>query len=85
MRISQREELRNETERCLIHLYVWLLTTKGHNMAAVFMNKFPGDSFLHNLLHLSMTQQMLDDWFIYVPQFAHVHTVCEGAFWLTVW
>lgn len=21
-------------------------------MAAVFMNKFPGDSFLHNLLHL---------------------------------
>lgn len=37
-------------------------------MAAVFVNKFPGDSFLHNLLHLSMTWQMLDDSFINMPQ-----------------
>lgn len=59
----------------MIDLCVWLLTTKGHNMAAVFMNKFPGDSFLHNLLHLSMTQQLLDDSFINMPQIAHKQSV----------
>lgn len=62
------------SKRRVIHLYVWLLTTKGHNMAAVFMNKFPGDGFLHNLLHLSMTWQMLDDSFINMPQLAHTYT-----------
>lgn len=31
---------------------VQILTTKGHDVAAVFVHKFPGDSFLHNLLHL---------------------------------
>lgn len=31
---------------------VCLLTTKRHDVAAVFVNKLPGDRFLHNLLHL---------------------------------
>lgn len=54
----------------------WLLTTEGHNMAAVFVDKFPGDSFLHNLLHLSTTQQMLDDSFAYMmPRMAHKQRV----------
>lgn len=44
-------------------------------MAAVFMNKFPGDSFLHDLLHLLMTHQMLDESLINVPQLqAHTGT-----------
>lgn len=30
----------------------WLLTTEGHDVAAVFVNKLPGDSLLHYLLHL---------------------------------
>lgn len=42
-------------------------------MAAVFVNKFPRDSFLHNLLHLSMTWQILDDSFINIPQLGHMH------------
>lgn len=51
-------------------------------MAAVFVNKFPGDGFLHNLLHLSMTWQMLDDSFINtMPQLTLAH-VCEGARWI---
>lgn len=53
-------------------------------MTAVFMNKFPGDGFLHNLLHLSKTRQMLDDSFINMPQFANVPAACEGVCWLTV-
>lgn len=52
----------------VIQRFVCLLTTKGNNMAAVFMNKFPGDRFLHDLLHLSMTEQMLHDSLINMPQ-----------------
>lgn len=46
-------------------------------MAAVLVNKFPGDGFLHYLLHLSMTWQMLDDSLINMPQLAHTQPVWE--------
>lgn len=63
-------------------IFIWLLTTKGHNMAAVFVHKFPGDGFLHNLLHLLMTQQMSDDWFINMLQFAHTQSAKVLVCWL---
>lgn len=61
-------------KKSVIYLYVWLLTTKGHDMAAVFVNKFPGYCFLHNLLHLSMTRQKLDDSFINMLQLVHAQS-----------
>lgn len=45
-------------------IYCRFLTTEWDNVAAVFMYKFPGDGFLHDLFHLSTKEQMLGDSFI---------------------